>query len=95
MRRATARLVAAEVEQALVADAEMVGDLVPHDVLDLVAQQNRIGTVEPLERPAVDLDLVREDRLADSAAAFRALSEDPVGRRDVDAWRVVVSSGEE
>ena len=52
-------LVAAHLLEALVADPEMVGNLVEHDVPYLAAESLRIGAVEALERPAVDRDLVR------------------------------------
>src|SRR3954453_11699035 len=58
-RKAHRDLVAAHLLETLVADAKMVGDLVKHDVSDLAAQSLRIGTVEALERAAVDRDLVR------------------------------------
>src|ERR671931_1488634 len=55
------RLVTVDLEQAFVADAEMVGELVEDDSPDLAAQQLRVVPVEPHERAAVDRDLVRED----------------------------------
>jgi hypothetical protein len=53
-------LIAPELLEPLVADSEMVRDLVQHDAPDLPAQTLAIGTVESLERPAIDGDLVRE-----------------------------------
>ena len=51
--------VAVELDQPLVADPEVVRDLVQHDAADLPLQQLGVVAVEPLERPAVDRDLVR------------------------------------
>jgi hypothetical protein len=45
-------------------------DLVQHDVPDLPAQHLRVPAVEPLERPAVDRDLVRQ-RAAVAAPSSR------------------------
>jgi len=53
-------LVPAHLLESLVADAEMMGNLVEHDVQDLAAQSRRIGAVDALERAAVDRDLVRQ-----------------------------------
>lgn len=39
----------------------MVRDLMEHHPPDLTAQTLPIGAVQPLERPAVDRDLVRQD----------------------------------
>ncbi len=50
--------VAVDLDQPLVADPEMVGDLVQHDPPDLLVQQRRVVTVCALERAAVDRDLV-------------------------------------
>ena len=51
----------AELLEPLVADPEVVGNLVQHHAPDLAAQTFSIGAVEALERPAVDRDLVRQD----------------------------------
>jgi hypothetical protein len=59
MERAGGDLVATHLFEALVADPEMVGNLVEYDVPDLAAKRLRIGTVEALERASVDRDLVR------------------------------------
>src|SRR5438270_13875552 len=64
-----AALVAAELAEALVADPEVVGDLVQDDVADRTAKPLGVGAGEPFERPAVDRDLVRRD--AGIAAAAR------------------------
>ena len=66
------RSVAVDLDQPLVADAEVVGDLVQHDVPDLPGQQLGIVPVEALERAAVDRDLVRERaRVVDAPARER------------------------
>jgi hypothetical protein len=52
--------VAVDLDQALVADPEVVGDLVQHYVADLSPEKVRIGAGEPFDRPAVDADLVRK-----------------------------------
>jgi hypothetical protein len=54
----TRRLVPIDFDQAIVADAEMVRDLVQDDSPDLTAQATGIGTVETLEWAPVDRDLV-------------------------------------
>src|SRR6266540_6646049 len=54
-------LVASHLFEALVADPEVVSNLVEHDSPDLAAQTLAIGAVEALERSAVDRDLVRQD----------------------------------
>src|SRR5437867_13257648 len=54
-------LVAIELDEALVADAEVVRDLVQHHAPDLTAQALAVVAVVPLERAAVDRDLVRRD----------------------------------
>src|SRR5206468_11035987 len=53
-------LVPVDLDEPLVADAEMMRDLVEHDASDLPAQQLGIVAVESPERAAVDRDLVRE-----------------------------------
>ena len=50
--------VAVELDQPLVADPEVVRDLVEDDAADLAAEALRIVAVEPFERPAVDRDPV-------------------------------------
>src|ERR671936_2191110 len=52
-------LIAVELVEALVADAEVVRDLVQDDAADLVAENRMVAAVQPLERAAVDRDLVR------------------------------------
>src|SRR5713226_2963490 len=52
--------VAVDLDQTLVADAEVVRDLVQHDMPDLPAEQLSVVSVETFERAAVDRDLVRE-----------------------------------
>jgi hypothetical protein len=54
-------LVAAHPLEALVADAEVVRDLVEHHMPNLTAQTLRIAAVEAFERSAVDRELVRQD----------------------------------
>src|SRR4051812_27645349 len=51
--------VAVDLDQPLIADPEVMRDLVQHDVPDLAAQDLRVPSVQPFERPAVDRDLVR------------------------------------
>ena len=53
-------LVAVELEEPLVADAEVVRDLVEHHPPHL--PHELVARVQPLERPAVDGDLVRRHR---------------------------------
>ena len=53
-------LVAVDLDQPLVTDAEVVCNLVQHNVPDLPAEQFRVVSVEALERATVDRDLVRE-----------------------------------
>jgi len=60
-------LVAAELLETLVADSEMVSDLVQHYPPDLAPQALPIGAVQALERPAVDRDLVRQDTAVTAA----------------------------
>src|SRR5207253_2072336 len=50
------QLVPVDLDQPLVADPEMVCDLVQHDSPHLAAERLRVGPVEALERPAVDGD---------------------------------------
>src|ERR1700704_812884 len=52
-------LVAADLDQPLVADAEVMCDLVQHDVPDLAPQHLRVPSIKPFQRTAVDRDLVR------------------------------------
>src|SRR5579885_1079362 len=54
------RLVAVQLAQTLVADPEVVCDLVQDDAADLGAQEICVPAVEPLERSLVDRDLVRK-----------------------------------
>ena len=51
--------VAVELDEALVADPEVVGDLVQDDAFHLALEPRRVAAVEPLERAAEDRDLVR------------------------------------
>src|SRR6476646_3344818 len=53
-------LVAVDLDQALVADPKMVGDLVQHDTPHLPAQSLLVSPVQALQRSPVDGDLVRE-----------------------------------
>jgi hypothetical protein len=53
-------LVTVDLDEALVADAEVVGDLVEDDPPHLAAKPLRIAPVQTHERPAVDGDLVRQ-----------------------------------
>src|SRR6266702_527133 len=82
-------LVAVDLDQPLVADAEVVGDLVQHDVPYPFAQQLGIVSVEPFERAAVNRDLVRErPAVADAAPRERhALIE--AEERPAPRWFVV------
>ena len=75
-------LITIELDEALVADAEMVRDLVEHDAADLLAQPVAVGAVEADERIAVDRDLVGRDArvLAASLRQRHALVE-PEERR--------------
>jgi hypothetical protein len=52
------KLVAVDLDETFVADAEVVGHLVQDDASDLAAQARGIGTPETLERTPVDRDLV-------------------------------------
>src|SRR3954451_13536154 len=54
------RSVAVDFHQPLVADPEVVRDLVQHDPPHLAPQDLRVTAGEPLERTAVDRDLVGE-----------------------------------
>src|SRR5204863_2097058 len=53
--------VAVELDEAFVADPEVVRDLVEYDATDLPHEQLVVAAVEPLQRPAVDRDPVRRD----------------------------------
>ena len=53
-------LVAVDLDQPLVADAEVVCDLVQHNVPDLLAEQFRVMSGGAFERATVDRDLVRQ-----------------------------------
>src|SRR5262249_28507896 len=55
-----ARSVTIDVDQALIADPEVVRDLVPHRSSDSGGQAHGIGSVEAYERAAVDRDPVRQ-----------------------------------
>src|SRR5262249_18328865 len=57
---ASAASVAPELEQPLVADAEVVSQLVQDDAADLRGQLRRVAAGAPLDRPAVDRDFVRQ-----------------------------------
>src|SRR5487761_1197219 len=60
--------IAAELDEPFVADPEVVGHLVPDDVAHLAAQQLCVGSVQALERAAVDRDLVRQRALVAARA---------------------------
>src|SRR6266566_1303729 len=60
--------VAIDLDQALVADPEVVGDLVQHDAPHLPAKHLLVLSVEALQRAAVDRDLVRERAGVEAAA---------------------------
>src|SRR5438132_12573967 len=62
--------VTVDLDQALVADPEMMGDLVQDDAPDLPLEPTAVVPVEALERAAVDRNLVRQ-RARVAAAAPR------------------------
>ncbi len=52
------RSVSVELDEPVVADPEVVSDLVQDDALDLAPQPFQVGAVQSLERAAEDSDLV-------------------------------------
>ena len=62
-------LIAVELDEPLVADAEVMRDLGQHHALDLALQALGILAVETFERAAVDRDLVRRNAAVIAASA--------------------------
>ena len=79
-----------ELDQPLVADPEVMRDLVEHDVSDLAAQTIGVAGSESRDRPAEDADLVGKHSAVRAApsrqrcAAVQAKQRLPVGRLVLD-----------
>jgi len=92
LRRGTAaqRSVAVELNQSLVADPEVMRDLVEHDMSDLAAQTIGVAGSEPRDWPAEDADLVGKDPAVRAApsrqryAVVQAEQRPPGGRLVLD-----------
>src|SRR5262245_30543763 len=61
--------VTVDFDQTLVADSEVMRDLVEDDASHLTAKQLRVLSAEPPERAAVDRDLVRQHSAVVTAAS--------------------------
>ena len=81
-------LVAVDLDEPLVADAEVVCDLVQNNVPDLPTEQFGVMSEEAFERTTVDRDLVRE-RPAVVAAPLRERHA-PVEPEQSLSWRRLV-----
>src|ERR1700726_3353535 len=87
--------VAIELDQPLVADPEVMGDLVEHDVSDLAAQTIGVAGSKSRDRPAEDADLVGKHsavRAAPSRQRYTAVQAEqrpPIGRFVLDEDRNV------
>jgi hypothetical protein len=67
-RRVPERSVTVKLDQALVADTEVVGDFMEHNPSYFAAKRLRLMSVESDERTAENRDLVRQDRAVIAAA---------------------------
>src|SRR5487761_107098 len=85
--------IAAELDEPFVADPEVVGHLVPDDVAHLAAQQLCVGSVQALERAAVDRDLVRQRALVAARAPRQRHSLVQAEERHTGGWFLLHDDG--